>query len=329
MRPTKEISARYARFAKYDARGWSRPYERLARGVAGNAEVLAFLLSLPEEKRQPNLLFAAVRSLFGVPDSAGQLAAILRRQGARVRAVMLSRSTQTNEPARCAILLPLLAALPQPLALLEVGASAGLCLLPERYGYDYGEARLAPHAHAPIFSCKAAGAVPYPGQLPRIAWRAGLDLNPLDLAAPEDVAWLETLVWPEQDVRLANLRSAIEIARADPPRVIKGDLLTDLPSLMDAAPDDATLVVFHSAVLAYVPSQEARQRFAGMVRGSRAVWLSNEAPQVFPDLAQRAPEPARPDLFLLAIDGEPVAWTGSHGQSIDWFAQWDHAWDHA
>ena len=50
---------------------------------------------------------------------------------------MLERRTQTNEPARCALMLPLLAALPQPLALLEVGASAGLCLLPDRYGYDY------------------------------------------------------------------------------------------------------------------------------------------------------------------------------------------------
>ncbi len=50
---------------------------------------------------------------------------------------MTTRSTQTSEPGRCATLLLLLARLPQPLALLEVGASAGLCLLPDRYGYDY------------------------------------------------------------------------------------------------------------------------------------------------------------------------------------------------
>ena len=59
-----------------------------------------------------------------------------------VEALMLARRTQTNEAARCALLLPLLAALPQPLALLEVGASAGLCLLPDRYGYDYAGHRL-------------------------------------------------------------------------------------------------------------------------------------------------------------------------------------------
>ncbi len=55
---------------------------------------------------------------------------------------MAERSTQTNEPARCATVLPVLAQLPQPLALLEVGAAAGLCLLPEYYAYDYGGVRI-------------------------------------------------------------------------------------------------------------------------------------------------------------------------------------------
>ena len=47
------------------------------------------------------------------------------------------RSTKTNEPRRCAGLLPVLAGIAGPLALLEVGASAGLCLYPDRYSYSY------------------------------------------------------------------------------------------------------------------------------------------------------------------------------------------------
>ena len=176
---------------------------------------------------------------------------------------MQSRSTQTNEPARCATLLPVLAQLPQPLALIEVGASAGLCLLPDHYGYEYGLAILPAGTRSPMFRCAASAAVPIPTALPRIDWRAGLDLNPLDIGDPSQVAWLETLVWPEQTERLANLRTALSIAAAAKPRVVTGDLAGDtLAQLAREAPRHATLVIFHSAVLAYVPDQAERQAFA-------------------------------------------------------------------
>ncbi len=97
-----------------------------------------FLATLPDEKRQPNLLFAALRHVCGTPRDWPTFRALLREHASAVRATMLTRRTQTNEAGRCATLLPVLARLPQPLALLEVGASAGLCLLPDRYGYDYG-----------------------------------------------------------------------------------------------------------------------------------------------------------------------------------------------
>src|SRR5580704_13037636 len=116
----------YTTFATDEAHGRSEIYERLALGVAASSELLDFLLTLPTARRQPNLFLAAVRHLHGVPENAERLTEIAREDHRRIRALMLSRTTQTNEPARCAVLLPLLAQLPQPLALLEVGASAGL-----------------------------------------------------------------------------------------------------------------------------------------------------------------------------------------------------------
>ncbi len=319
----ERISARYLRFAVDEARGESELYERLALAIAASRELLTFLAGLPADKRQPNLFLAVVRHLCGVPDSEDHLVEIVRREHGRIRTLMLSRTTQTNEPGRCSVLLPLLAQLPPPFALLEVGASAGLCLIPDRYGYDYGAHRIEPAAsagvEAPVFPCATRGAVPIPTRVPEIAWRVGLDLNPIDLRAAEGAAWLETLVWPGQEGRVERLRAAIAVARLDLPNIVRGNLLTDLERLMAAAPKDATLVVFHTAVLGYVASQANRDRFAAIVRAADAFWISNEAPVVFPSFAETAPPAPAPGRFLLALNGKALAWTGAHGQSIDWF----------
>ena len=314
------LAERYRRFAADEARGVSPHYERLAQDIAASADVLRFLIDLPPPRRQPNLLLGAATLIAGRPPDIALLTDMIAGRPDELRATMLRRTTQTNEPARCAVLLPLLAALPQPLALIEVGASAGLCLLPDRYGYDWGHARIAPaNPGAPVFRCATTGPVSLPAEPPRIVWRAGLDLNPLDVTSDEDAAWLKALIWPEQDDRRRNLQAALATTRLEPPRVVRGDLLHDLAPLMAEAPADATLVVFHTAVLAYVSSIEARRRFVDAVQQSRAVWISNETPAVFPEIAARAPVAPR-GRFLLAVDGVPKAWTGPHGQSLEWFA---------
>jgi hypothetical protein len=319
----KKIAEYYAAFASDQARGWSEVHAKLALAVAGSSDLLEFIASFPVEKRQPNLFLASVRHVCGVARNADELRQFVRSHQAQIREVMLSRTTQTNEPARCAVLLPLLAQLPQPLALLEVGASAGLCLLPDHYGYDYGRARIGPavsgEGGAPVFACKVSGAAPMPKTMPRIVWRAGLDLNPVDVKSEQGTAWLETLVWPGQHERVARLRAAIDIARRNPPNVIRGNLLTDLAPLAATAPRDATLVIFHSAVLGYVSPASAREQFAATVGKTGAEWISNEPPGVFPSIAKGVPASSEKACFLLARNGTPVAWTGPHGQSLDWF----------
>jgi hypothetical protein len=312
-------AARYIRFADHEARGRSPLYEVLARGAAGDADVLRFLLTLPAPKRQPNLLLAAVRHLFGIQaDWAGFRATLLAHRDA-VRTVMLARSTQTNEPARCATLLPVLAALPQPLALIEVGASAGLCLLPDYYSYDFGAWITGPGRDGgppPVFACSVSAGTPVPATAPTVVWRAGLDLNPLDVSDPSHAAWLETLVWPEQTERRDRLLAAMRIGAVVRPRVVKGDLLGDaLALLCREAPGGATLVVFHTAVLAYVAEAAKRQAFADAVGSLCPYWVSNESPAVFP---QQTVGTAPPGRFLLSVNGSPVAWTDPHGAALEW-----------
>jgi hypothetical protein len=305
--PLGAIAERYRRFASDEARGRSPLYEELALGVAGDAGVLEFLAGLDPMKQQPNLFLAAVRHVCGTASGWPEFRGWVASRGDEIRAVMLARRTQTNEPARCATLVPLLARLEQPLALVEVGAAAGLCLLVDHYGYDFGGRRLRPGVDVPV-----------PEATPHVVWRRGLDLSPIDIDDAEQVEWLRTLVWPGERDRLGLLDMSLAIARAARPVVHRGDLRDDLEPLLAQAPADATVVVFHTAVLAYV-DDAGRSAFAKAVRASRAVWIANEGPGVLPAaLARLEDRPVRRDAFLLSVNERPVAWTDPHGKSIEW-----------
>jgi hypothetical protein len=202
---------------------------------------------------------------------------------------------------------------------LEVGASAGLCLLPDKYGYRYGDHAVPAVGNAPVFHCQANDATPLPEKNINVAWRCGLDLNPLDVTKDEDVRWLKALVWPGEGAREALLDLALDVARANPLRIVKGDLRRDLAGLAATAPKDATLVIFHSAVLNYVADPAERLAFVETVKATGAHWVSNEGANVFDRNIKRV-WPAG-SYFILALDGNPVARTESHGVSIEWFGR--------
>lgn len=318
----EQLQLRYRNFAEIEAQGVSSLYVELAECVASSEALLTFIAALPQARQQPNLVFAAVRHLYGTPRDSQHFTALVAQHPDAIRDIILSHTTQTNEPGRCAVLLPVLALLPQPLALLEVGASAGLCLLPDYWAYDYGHicipAQQRSAEPAPVFPCQVNAATPLPERMPEIIWRAGLDLNPLTLSDPEHMAWLKTLVWPGQEQRAERLDAAIRVAQGHAPAVIAGDLVADLAALAQTAPDHATLVVFHSAVLAYV-THEQRQRFMDSVAELGAVWISHEAPQVLPMFAAKLRHSIPSRHFLLAVNGEPVAATNPHGLALEWF----------
>ncbi|MFT6657344.1 DUF2332 domain-containing protein [Maritalea sp.] len=316
------LAQRYQRFADIEAQGSSPLYEILARHVAQNHKLLAFLETMPDEKQQPNLLFAAVRHIAGLQATAAGFERALIENEDAVRTTMLTRSTQTNEPARCAVLLPILAQIDGPIALIEVGASAGLCLLPDKYGYIYGEKTLKPpdfdDQTTPLFHCHATANTPIPEKLPNIVWRRGLDLNPLDVRNEEDIRWLETLIWPEHEQRMCNLKMAIHTAKQEPPIVQKGNLLTDLNDLVDQAPKNTTLIIFHTAVLSYIAEQGDRESFAETAQSRSDFWISNEAAQIFDRIRPPKTNLAKTGRFLLSVSGVPKAWTHPHGKSISW-----------
>lgn len=163
------------------------------------------------------------------------------------------------------------------------------------------------------------GPLPVPTRHPEVSWRGGVDLNPLDVSDPDAMAWLENLVWPEQDERRRRLRTAVDVARADPPGLRTGDLFDHLPDLLDDAAPHGTPVVFHSAVIAYLEEPE-RRRFhdlmTDLVAAGRCRWISNEGRRVLPLLGGDREVPS--GRFVTALDGVAVAHSHGHGHAIDW-----------
>jgi hypothetical protein len=116
--------------------------------------------------------------------------------------------------------------------------------------------------------------------------------------------------------RRARLRAAAALATAEPPLLVRGDLVDDLPALAAQAPAGATLVVFHTSVLYQVPPPRSRA-FATVVRALPGHWIANEGPDVLTYDTLRAP-PDAAHRNVLALDGTPLAWTSAHGQSMTW-----------
>lgn len=268
-----------------------------------------------------------------------------------------TRATQTNEVGRCATLLPALAQLSfqapgaapglgRPLGLVEVGASAGLNLLLDRYGYRYesgppatGAASTVIHevgAGSPlVLHCRLRGPQlpPLPEALPHIASRVGIDLDPVDLSDHGAARWLVACQWPDQPDRVHRARAAIALAHGDRPRLVTGDAVDDLAPLVEAVPKHALPVVFATWVLSYLPVERQHAFLAGLDRLASHRELSlvyADQPSLVPGLPLPPRPDGQPDRAATALvrvdwrDGERTAIRLAdqhpHGSWLEWLA---------
>lgn len=305
------VAERFGRFARDEAPGRSELYAQWASGIAADPEAQAVLARIPARHRQPPLVFAVTRLLGSGEQVFADWRDWLLAHADAVVAECSRRSLQTNEPLRCAALLPALSRIPGPIALLEVGASAGLCLYPDRYSYRYhgasGTRSLDP-ASGPssvVLECEVRGERMPEVALPEIVWRAGIDLQPLDPRSAETQAWLSGLVWPGETGRADRVRAALAIAADDPPLLVAGDATELLEDVAGSAPAGATLVVQTPGVLAHVP-WAGRQRVIDVARAAGR-WITIDAPTLHDGWA--APIDARvwPGGFAVALDGRVEA----------------------
>jgi hypothetical protein len=297
-----------------------------------------------------------VRLVRGRPDEpppGGDVAAAFtdfcRVHRSKIEELTATRSTQTNEVGRCSALLPGLchiAALydwQESLSLLDLGTSAGLNLLFDDYAYTYrasagGAIRQAGvPGSAVAIECTARDDPDHlpDFRLPVMTERVGLDLAPVNPFSDDEARWLLACLWPDNLPRFERLRAAIANVRTapHPPRLERGDLLTDLPRVVATMPGDGPLVVFHSWVAAYLDEEEqhslARQ-VAALGKARRVHYLYCESPFETPGLPT-PPSPVRragPDLATALVHVRPgggsavrLADTHPHGYWIRWWPQ--------
>jgi hypothetical protein len=246
-----------------------------------------------------------------------------RRCGDRLEAY-LAQAPQTNEVARSAMLLggflTVAHACPLPLAVLEIGASAGLNLLFDRYRYEFGSWRWGTQNARLTIAADWAGSRP-PDANPSVAARVGCDRFPLDLRDDEAPRRLRSYVWADQKERMARLDRAIATALADPPQVERADGADWLEAQLAQPRPERVTVIVHSIVWQYLgAAAQARITEMLMRRGARA---SAKAPLAWLRLE---PEPAaeRPGLRLTLWPGgkERLLGLGDyHGRLMTWLDQ--------
>jgi hypothetical protein len=291
--------------------------------VAADSELLELIDRLPREHRQPSLLFS-VASWCGAPTVAGPAwREWVVEHWPAIEEAARTRRTQTNEVGRCIPLLIGLDRVSGPIALIELGAAAGLCLAVDRYSYRFDGGAVLGQGE-PLVSATTTGVGTAPTRLPRIVWRRGVDLAPLAVTSPDDVRWLEALLPPDRPDRRARLSTAIATVRDDPPTVVQGDALAALPRLVAAAraeAPDATVVIAALGTLVYLPPQR-RDEVVDAASALGARLLSFEGAGVLPGVAARLPglSAPHPTPFVLALDGEPLAHAGPHGDPVSWLS---------
>lgn len=278
-----QIAVSFSRFAEMECRQSSALYELLSLRIAEDEELLRLCQVIPEGQPVPNLLFASVQYLLmngaehPLKNYYASLTETPKQRDDRtfpafkdfcmtyrnqLEPLLMHRLVQTNEVRRCAYLYPAFSWVhrqtEQPLALVEIGTSAGLQLLWDHYSYDYdtGDRYGSPNACVTIRSEVKADRLPFLlTESPPVASRIGFDLHTSDLSDPDDYTWMKALIWPEHHERRELFDQAAACLRENPVQLVEGDGIELLKTHADRIPEDVALCIFHTHVANQLPNK--------------------------------------------------------------------------
>ena len=237
----------------------------------------------------------------------------------------LASPPQTNEVGRSGVLLGGFGRIAQvtglPLRLLEIGASAGLNVVWDRYRYRLGGSDWGDPASAVLIAPAWSGPPPPLNAPLKVLERAACDIAPVDLEDSAARLRLSAYVWPDQAARLARLEAAIAIARAAMFKVERADAADWLAAKLRGLEPGCVTVLFHSIMWSYLPgATQARIISLMQSHGAQATpanplaWLRFEGHE----------PKARPELRLTLWPGgreERLAVAHPHGAEVEWLGQ--------
>jgi hypothetical protein len=243
------------------------------------------------------------------------------------------RRTQTNEVGRSALLLAAIGEATQGrrCALVDLGASAGLNLVPDRYRYARSDGSTSGDPTSPVRIDVEILGHPIPSAPVDIDARIGIDLDPPDANNDDAVRWLLACQWPDDLPRFERTRRALGMRRSDPaaPLVHRGDVIDLLPGLIDEIPEETMVVVTNSWVVTYM-DLEAQSSLAQTIRSAASrrpvAWISFELPKLVPGISPPRIEADRiRGASVLTLETEPglprvLAQAHPHGTWVSWEA---------
>lgn len=230
---------------------------------------------------------------------------------------------QTNEIARSGMLLPGFLAIARetglPLALCEIGSSAGLNLLFDRFSYAYGDARWGDPQSPVQLAPQVRGTVPPLDGSLAVASRNGCDIAPVDIEAETGRARLRSYIWPDQPLRHQRLAGALQLAQQFPFSLEKADAAAFVATRLARRTKDSVFVLFHSIMWQYMP-RETRQAILAALEQAGAE-ATSDAPIAWLRMEPRDPEDGWATLSLTSWPGgetRRLAKCDYHGRWIEW-----------
>ncbi|MBS4220107.1 DUF2332 domain-containing protein [Bacillus sp. FJAT-49711] len=277
-----QLSNRFKAFAEGECKDSSPLYEHLSLKISEDHDLLELSSHAQEGQPIPNLFLGAVHYLLqsgcnhplkeyypSMLESPLNLKSIFSHFKdfclafkSDIINLLQTKRVQTNEVRRSAYLYPsfcyMYDKVKKPLSLIEIGTSAGLQLLWDQYGYSYRNGHHYGDKTSKVQVTAEIRGKQFPARLekiPPVASKVGLDLHVCDITNPKNALWLKSLIWPEHRDRVLLFEKAAQLFIENPVELIEGDGVTLLPDVVEQAPADSAICIFHTHVANQMPEE--------------------------------------------------------------------------